>query len=365
MARALVAPVWQGSQPGEPERRGPDSKAATLALVDTARVVGMIEDQVLNPDRPMLGAVALGLYEGDPLGAVAALDALRPPAAAAEALLDLAESVPEAPADVRDDLLTRALARAREVGEPSRRVALLARVADRRFEARQPEKARAVVDDARDVQGPGSGRLARRPRRPGRCDRAGRLAGGPRPAGAGDERGESRGPRSPGRGQRPGRRRADLRPAHPADHQAQRAGRSLRRDRPARSAEGVDLATRAGAPGVAAVTVAAAAKSKASDDPATAKKLLAEAYDRLEPLTGRMVVPSVSMARLLPLAVRVDPDRSPEYLWRAIAARPPRNSGATPTSATLVLARLAALVARYDRDAAKTIFAVVAESARI
>ena len=39
---------------------------------------------------------------------------------------------------------------------------------------------------------------------------------------------------------------------------------------------------------------------------------------------GRMVVPSVSMARLLPLAVRVDPDRSSEYLWRAIAARPPR-----------------------------------------
>ena len=83
-----------------------------------------------------------------------------------------------------------------------------------------------------------------------------------------------------------------------------------------------------------------------------------------------MVVPSVSMARLLPLAVRVDPDRSSEYLWRAIAARPPRAAGAVHGSATLetrqhnlVLARLAALVARYDREAAETIFAPVADDA--
>ena len=45
-------------------------------------------------------------------------------------------------------------------------------------------------------------------------------------------------------------------------------------------------------------------------------------------------MPSVSMARLLPLAVRVDPDRSSEYLWRAIAARPPRAAGAVHGSAT-------------------------------
>ena len=81
-------------------------------------------------------------------------------------------------------------------------------------------------------------------------------------------------------------------------------------------------------------------------------------------------MPSVSMARLLPLAVRVDPDRSSEYLWRAIAARPPRAAGAVHWSATLeirqhylVLAQLAALVARYDREAAETIFAPVAEDA--
>jgi hypothetical protein len=79
----------------------------------------------------------------------------------------------------------------------------------------------------------------------------------------------------------------------------------------------------------------------------------------------------VSMARLLPLAVRIDPQRSSEYFWRAIAARPPRALGAavgSPTSQIRrnyrIVAQLAALVARYDREAAATIFAPVAENAR-
>ena len=42
----------------------------------------------------------------------------------------------------------------------------------------------------------------------------------------------------------------------------------------------------AGAPGVAALTAAVAARIKRADDPDGAKALLAEAYDRLEPLTG-------------------------------------------------------------------------------
>ena len=64
MARALVAPVWKDFQPGEFEQRGPYPKAATLALVDTARMVGMIEDQVLNPDRPMLARRRPGALRG-------------------------------------------------------------------------------------------------------------------------------------------------------------------------------------------------------------------------------------------------------------------------------------------------------------
>ncbi len=100
-------------------------------------------------DGPMIADLALGLYAGNPREAVAALDAIRPPATAARALLDLADRIPDAPADIRDDLLTRALARAREVDGPAWRVALMARVADRRFEAGEPEKARPLLDEAR------------------------------------------------------------------------------------------------------------------------------------------------------------------------------------------------------------------------
>ena len=145
-ARALIAPLWTDFEPDEAERLAPYARAPTLALVDTARVVAMIEDQVLKPDRWLLANVALGLFDANPRNAVAALDALRPPATSAEALLELADRVPDAPAGIRDDLLTRALARAREVVEPAQRVALTARVADRWFEAGEGEKARALLD---------------------------------------------------------------------------------------------------------------------------------------------------------------------------------------------------------------------------
>ena len=396
-AHALIAPLWEDFKPGKAEAPGPYPKAPTLALVDTARVVEMIEDQVLNPDGPLLANVALGLFEGDPRDAVAALDALRPPAMAAEALLDLADRVPDAPAGVRDDLLARALARARDVDEPARRLALMARVADRRFEAGEPDKGQALVDLARaafkslasdaslDVRADLANALARvdlpaalalleperneanlaavesgkkvdsfsSPLEPRKNET--NLAGIARRAAANDPAGAER--IFAGLTQR--RAKLDVMAnlcAGMAEHDLRRA---------------LALATRASAPGVAALTVAAAARSRAPNDPAGVKKLLAEAYDRLEPLTARMVVPSVSMARLLPLAVRVDPDRSAEYLWRAIAARPPRALGAPPWSAApeirrqyLVIAQLAALVVRYDREAADTIFAPVAENAQ-
>jgi hypothetical protein len=372
MARALIAPLWGGFDPGEREPPGPYQKAPTLALVDTARVAAMIENQVLVPDEPTIADLALGLYAEDPREAIASLDAIRPPATAAGALLGFADRIPDTPADLRDDLLTRALARAREVAGPKLRVAMMARVADRRFEAGEAVKARLLLDEAR---------AAFRSLDPGadldvRTDLANALAwldlpaalallepgtneanhaGLARRAAANDPAGAER------IFARLTRRPARLNVV--ADLCAGMAGRDLPR--------ALALAARVGAPGVAALTVAAAARSKAADDPAGAKKLLAEAYDRLEPLTARMVVPSVSMARLLPLAALVDPDRSSEYLWRAIAARTPRGAGVGPGSASseiqrqyLALAQLAALVARYDREAAETIFAPVAENAQ-
>ena len=243
----------------------------------------MIEDQVLKPDGPLLANVALGLYEEDPRDAVATLDAIRPPATAAEALLDLVDRVPDAPADVRDDLLTRALARAREVDEPARRVALTARVADRRFEAGEPEKARPLLDEARaGFKEPGSGRRRSTSASTWPTRSRGSTCRRPWPCWRGDEEIEAT------------ISRAD-RPAGPRANDPAGAERIFARltQRPARldvladlcagmaeqrSAEGDRPGHAAGAPGVAALTVAAAARSKASADPAGARKLLAEAY---------------------------------------------------------------------------------------
>jgi hypothetical protein len=372
MARLLIAPVWESFHPGEPEPPGPFAKAPTLALVDTARMVEKIEDQVIHPDGPMRLSVALGLFEDNPRQAAGALDAIRPPSTAALALLDLFDQVPGAPADIRHDLLNRALTRAREAGEPARRVELTARIADRWFEAGESEKGRALVDEAREAfQGNSSGASLEvrgaladalaRVDLPAALDLLGpgkneaRLAGIARRAAANDPAGAER------IFAQLTERRARLNVL--ADLCAGTAFSDVTRARA--------LAVRAGAPGVAALTAAAAARIKAADDPAGAKTLLAEAYDRLEPLTAQMVVSSVSMARLLPLAIRVDPQRSSEYLWRALAARPPRSSGVPHGSPTpeirrnyLIVAQLAALVARYDRDAAETIFVPVAENAR-
>ena len=392
-ARELVAPLWKGFNPGE--YQGPDSPASTLALVDTARVVEMIEDQVWKPTGPLLENVAVGLFEGDPRAAVATLAAIRPPETAAEALLGLLDRVPKMPADLRDDLLTRVLALARGIPGPARRAALTARVVDRRFAAGEPEKARLLLAEARAAltgkaspAGDGDGDPTRPMVEGARVVSEG-LGSGSSPAERVDLANALAWVDLPAALAllEPGKNEEDLASlarraaaSDPAGAERIFAGLTQRNTKlgvmadlaagiaqrdPARA---VALPTRAGAPGVAAHTLAVAARSRASTDPAGARKLLAEAYDRLEPLTGMIVIPTVSMARLLPTAIRVDPDRSPDYLWRAIAARPPRASGqdfGTSRSEMLILAQLAALVSRYDVEAAGTIFAPVAENSKV
>jgi protocatechuate 3,4-dioxygenase beta subunit len=371
MARALVASAWQQLKPGVPGRQGPPELAPTLALVDTDRVIEMVENQILQADGPMIANVALGLYEDNPHNAVATLAAIRPAHTAAEALLDLFDKVPDTPADLRQDLLDRTLAVAREDDDSARRLGLTARVADRWFEAGNPEKGKALLAEARaafksleagassDLRGELAEPLARVDVESALALLAGdknepRLSIIARKAAATDPAGAERvlGGMS--------ERLAKL-GALPDVCAGIAAGDLMK---------GVNLAANSGAPGVAALVLAAGARAKASDDPVEARALLARSYDRLEPLAGRMVVPSVSMARLLPLAVKLDPGRSSEYLWRAIAARPSRTPTINSSTMTLqirnqylALAQLAALVARYDREAAETIFEPVAENA--
>ena len=64
MARALIAPVWESFHPGEFEQPGPFAKAPTLALVDTARMVEKIEDQVIHARRANAGERRPGTLRG-------------------------------------------------------------------------------------------------------------------------------------------------------------------------------------------------------------------------------------------------------------------------------------------------------------
>ena len=76
--------------------------------------------------------------------------------------------------------------------------------------------------------------------------------------------------------------------------------------------------------------------------------------------------PAVALARLLPLVVRLDPDRASSCLWLALARRPPlparERAPVMPDARRryLDLAELATLTSRYDRAAAEVVFAPVA-----
>jgi hypothetical protein len=125
-------------------------------------------------------------------------------------------------------------------------------------------------------------------------------------------------------------------------------------------------------PMVEALLPAVAARARAESDPDGARALLRESVERLGKLGDGLMMegpsPAVALARLLPLAARIDPDRAADDLWLALARRPPL-SPLTESMAMMHqvrrqyvhLAELALLVARYDRSAAEVVFAPVAD----
>lgn len=370
-ARSLAAPLWKTITADEVERPGRIATVPTLALVDPERMIVRIEDQVFPAGASVVGSIALGLYGEDPRSALAALAEIRPAHTACEALIAFFDAVPDMPAGLRRKLLDRALSSAREADSREQRASLLAKVADRWFVAASVGKARSVLDEARGVYGEA---LASAPivvRRAvaeplARVDLAAALAllghskndevlaALARRCAASDPAGAAR------IYQGLSGRNAKLNVV--ADLLAEMATTDLPR--------ALDLAKQWGAPAVGALAAAAAARSLAARDPAQAKALLADCFDRLEGLSGRMVVPAVAMARLLPLAVEIAPERSSEYLWRAVAACPLRSSGTDLPSMTLpageyyvIQAQVAALVACYDRAVAEVVFAPVAAQA--
>ncbi|WP_165230107.1 M56 family metallopeptidase [Aquisphaera insulae] len=100
---------------------------------------------------------------------------------------------------------------------------------------------------------------------------------------------------------------------------------------------------------------------RAKKDRQVALQLLEEAYDVLETASrgdqdqwDGLGMACTSAAGLLPLVEEVDPTKVREYLWRTLAMRPPFQ-GKDPREGITLLAssRVAAMVARYDRDLAR------------
>ena len=349
-----------------------------IALVDPDRTVAMIENQVVTAEPALLAALAVGRFEGDRRKALELLDAIGEPGAASLTALNLFDRLgTTARPEFRRELLERAGGRSREIEDAGPSASQLARVADRWLDLGDLDRGTKL---AREAQA-----LAEKPRRSPfpdpHDDLALALARVELPAALKlmEGRGEAQ-------------QHASLRllagiaervaPTDPAAArrvvgmiQDQWQRQSARRDACLRMAAKDLPAARAllaedRDPMVEAILPAVAARARAESDPDGARALLRESVDRLaklgeEPAAGPS--PAVALARLLPLATRIDPDRAPDALWRSLSLRPPLSALPEPMPVLpdvrrhyLDLAELAVLVARYDRASAEVVFAPVA-----
>ena len=369
------------------------------ALVDPDRVVEMIENQVVLGWPHMLTAVAVGRFEADPRTAFEIIDAISNPNAACATMLGLFDRLgATAPPEFRRELLERAGRRAREIGNPGQAADELARVADRWLDLGETDRGAKLVREAL-VQ-------AEKPREPTVPDPRNNLIRALArvdlpaalklledwipPKHRRDTGGAGTGVVEVGAGQVPVDYALDTIRAGIAERIAatdpSEARRilgmigDLRQQSPRRVAclrmAATDLpAARALAaeghdPKLEALLPAAAAKVRAGSDPDGARVLLRESVERIGKLddgTTDWPSPAVALARLLPLAVRIDPDRAADYLWLALSRRSllsdlPEPGHVTPDVRQhyLELAELAALTARFDRAAAEAVFAPVA-----
>ncbi|MDR3621780.1 MAG: hypothetical protein P4L85_20675 [Paludisphaera borealis] len=373
IARDLIAQARKAAHDEGPPDRGGTVDAT--ALVDPDRMIEMIENQVVAVYPEVLAALALGRSEGDPRKVLETLDAIDQPLTASLGALNLFDRLgTSARLAFRRDLLERAEKQARKIEEPSPAVSLLARIADRRLDLGDVDRGSALV---REVQA-----LAEKNRGPNFPDPSNDLA----PALARVDsaaalkllEGPAKHPYDLDRLRvEIAKRIAATDPAEArrilgmiqentrwsARHAI--CSRMAAKDLPAARA----LAAEAGDSMLAAVLPAFAARALADSDPHAARELLFESVEKLgklDQIQAAQPAPAVVLARLVPLAVRLDPDRAPSCLWLALSRRPPLPAREWAPMMPdglqryVSLAELAALTARYDRAAAEVVFAPVA-----
>jgi hypothetical protein len=358
---------------------------AIAALVDPDRGVAMIENQVVTADPGLLASIAIGRFEREPGGAIELLDAIDSPNMTAHTALNVFDRLGTfASPAIRRALLERAAKSAEKIEEPSEAARLIARVADRWLDLGDRDTGSALVLQARAVakkpppEQPGQKRVSfgddgfrdELALALARIDLAEALkcleerqaqqfqletvrAGIAQRIAATDPAGARRLLAQIDDSNRFRARRGICVAMAATDLPTARAV----------AAEGND-------PMLVAVLPAAAARSKAGSNPEAARTLVRESVEQLlqvgEPPSG-WGSPSVTLARLLPLIARLDPDRAPDVFWRALALRTPLPSESdqapVPPQARqqyLDLANLAALAGRYDHAAAEVVFAPVA-----
>ncbi len=383
IARELIAPLVAPARAGSLGQMG-QAVVPALARVAPDRVLEMLENRVLSNAATVVYQIALAQLEDDPEAAVATIEADRDPADRAEGFLALADGLSEAQGKRRPELLDRALAEASHVEDKDRRLRLLRSVADRWLEL-------GLVDRATPILRQGRAIIASLPR-----DRFSFAAEDfaevlavidlrtaktilerkdPKNASRIDPRTVQR---------HHGEAAVRLAAIDPAeaeqlvpqvvpnfwdreDYLLRICQRMARADLP-RARKILDrLDEPSGSdferlPDRAAEGLALMAADLAGTDPTGARKLLDEAFDRLQRVpiaTNRIRSNDLGvanrMAALLPLVERIDPDRLEERLWLAADRASRVEYGFLEQSQSPVV--LAALVARYDRAMAAAIIA--------
>ncbi len=384
IARALIADARREPLDWDSQWRREIPKI--LAMIDPDRALAMVEDQVIAADADLLAAIALGRSEEDPRKVLELFDSIDAPYLIAEAGLALSSRIgPKGPAEVRRGLLERAERAGRQVVEAGHSAGLLARIADRWFDLGDPDRGAKL---AREAQA-----LAARPRDQPSTDPGDELALAlarvdlPSALKLVDGRDSQQSGRLDYRRVGIAARIGGTQPA-----EARRLIGQIEPDY-ARSTARREVAVRLAAKDLAAarsfaaedrdpifqaLLPAIAAQGRADADPDGARALLLEAVERLaaaevrdyerSPAPGAS--PAVALARLLPLACRLDPDRAPSYFWLALSRRSPLSAQPEPRTIMpwhrqhyVELAELASLAARFDRRAAEVVFAPV--SARL
>jgi hypothetical protein len=383
-ARELIAPLIDPARAGLLGQMG-QAVVPALARVDPDRVLEMLENRVLPQAASVLQQVALAQLEEDPKAAIATIAADRDPDDRAQGFLALADGLSDAQSPRRIALVDRALAEARLVEDREARLHLLRGVADRWLELGLIDRAAAVLRQGRAIIVSLRGeefsfaaedfgevlvvidlRTART-----LLDRK-------------DPKNAS--PIDPGTIQRHhGEAAVRLAAIDPAeaeqlvpkvvpnfwdgardDYVLRICQRMARADLP-RARRILERVNEASGPhssdrhALVALGLALLAADRVEIDPLGARKLLDEAFDRLQKVasegrSGSDPQASTRMAALLPLVERIDPDRLEERLWLAAANRAPlfEHMFLNQLQEPVVLA---ALVARYDRAMAAAIIA--------